>query len=65
MRGESTVDPIDYRSIASVVPELIKTWGELQFDDDGIVRVGTGHERREGLRVVEGVHPHVRPDTKS
>lgn len=58
MRAESTIEPVDVASIASVVPELIKGWDELQFDDGAVV-AGAEQERREGLRIVEGVHPHV------
>jgi hypothetical protein len=56
-RGQATVDPVDYRAAVPVVTELIRCWGDLRFDDDGVV-ISRSNQRREGLRVLEGVHPN-------
>jgi hypothetical protein len=56
-RGQATVDPLDYRRVMPVVTELVGCWGDLRFDDDGAV-ISRSNQRREGLRVVEGVHPN-------
>jgi hypothetical protein len=53
----STVDPVDYRLAMSVASELVRCWGDLRFDDDGVV-IASSNQRREGLRVLEGFHPH-------
>ena len=44
--------------MVSVARELIKCWAELQFAG-GVVVVGTTSEQREGLRLLDGVHPRA------
>jgi hypothetical protein len=41
----------------SVVTDLVRCWNDLRFDRDGAVVVPRSHQRREGLRVLDGVHP--------
>ena len=52
----ATVDPLDLRSLAAAIAEVLDCWRALQFDG-GLVVVGGPGERREGLRVLAGTHP--------
>jgi hypothetical protein len=57
-RDQATVNRVDYGPAMSVVMDLVRCWKHLRFDRDAAVVVPRSHQRREGLRVLEGVHPN-------